>query len=209
MGIALYRRDSFKSGDCINCFECTAACPRKNVSLAVSQGDVRPVIAGAMAVAVMTGVYYAGSFEANALTVSSAIGTSTAVAGSASSQSSADSAVSQAAGSDGSQSSSASSSAPSDASSKYKDGTYQGSGTGYRGRTTTVSVTIKGGKIVDVAVVSTGDTMRFFDQAYPVITQSIMSSQKSNVDAVSGATYSSNGIMQAVADALNRASQNN
>lgn len=209
MGIPLYRKDSVKSGECIHCFECVAACPRHNVSLAVSGDDIRPVVAGTMAVAVMTGVYYAGSFAAKAVAMTPAVTqtqTDTA-ADSASSQSSSESGTT-AAGGMGSSSSAETpaSSASSAASSQYKDGTYTGTGTGYRGQPTTVSVTVRSGKITNVAIVSTQDTMSFFDRAYPVVIQSILSRQTPQVDAVSGATYSSNGIMQAVANALRKAS---
>ncbi|WP_313294601.1 FMN-binding protein, partial [Faecalispora jeddahensis] len=71
--------------------------------------------------------------------------------------------------------------------------------------TTTVSVTVQNGKITDVAIVSTGDTPRFINRAYPAVTQSIIGSQSAAVNAVSGATYSSMGIMQAVSDALGKA----
>lgn len=91
------------------------------------------------------------------------------------------------------------------ASSKYKDGTYQGSGQGYRG-TTTVSVTIQNGVITSVSIVSYKDDPYFFGSAYPAIIQSVINKQSSNVDTVSGATYSSRGIIQAVANALSKAS---
>lgn len=209
MGIALYRQDVSKSGECITCFECTGACPRKNIRVGCSQGDIRPALAGTMAVAVMAGVYYAGSFETNALTANAAAVSQT----SAGSQASAASSSSAAAGSGAAEtpqaaasaSSAASSTAPAASASQYKDGTYQGSGSGYRGGTTTVSVTVSSGKITDISVVSTGDTPQFFERAYSVVTQSIISSQTAGVDAVSGATYSSNGIMQAVAAALGKA----
>ncbi|WP_313294600.1 4Fe-4S binding protein, partial [Faecalispora jeddahensis] len=59
MGIALYKKDTVRSGECIHCFSCVSACPRRNVTLAVSDSDVRPALASAMAVAAMTGIYYA------------------------------------------------------------------------------------------------------------------------------------------------------
>ncbi len=99
----------------------------------------------------------------------------------------------------------ASSKMASSTSGKYKDGTYQGSGTGFRGATTTVSVTVSGGKIAAIHVDSYGDDRPFFEQAYSGVSQEIISSQSVNVDAVSGATYSSNGIMQAVENALSKA----
>jgi len=87
----------------------------------------------------------------------------------------------------------------------YKDGTYKGSGSGYRGGTTTVSVTIKNDKITDISTVSNSDDAPFYNKAYSTIKQEIISKQSANVDAVSGATFSSNGIMGAVSDALNQA----
>jgi uncharacterized protein with FMN-binding domain len=88
---------------------------------------------------------------------------------------------------------------------QYKDGTYQGSGIGFKGKTTTVSVVVAGGKITSIKTVSTGDDAPFYNKAFNTVTQAIISSQSSSVDAVSGATYSSKGIMAAVANALNNA----
>ncbi|HEX3029885.1 MAG TPA: 4Fe-4S binding protein, partial [Clostridia bacterium] len=60
MGISMYEKDIIGSGECINCFKCTLVCPRGNVSLKVVNADVKPLVAGTMAVALMTGIYYAG-----------------------------------------------------------------------------------------------------------------------------------------------------
>lgn len=86
----------------------------------------------------------------------------------------------------------------------YKDGTYQGSGSGFGG-TITVQVTISGGKIAAIDILSaSGETGSYFASAKGVISKMI-SGQTPNVDAVSGATYSSNGIIQAVQNALSKA----
>ena len=86
----------------------------------------------------------------------------------------------------------------------YKDGTYQGSGTGFGG-TITVQVTVSGGKITAVDILSaSGETGSYFASAQGVVSK-VLSSQSPNVDAVSGATYSSNGIIQAVKNALSQA----
>ena len=86
----------------------------------------------------------------------------------------------------------------------YKDGIYQGSGTGFGG-TITVQVTISGGKIASIEILSAaGETGSYFASAKGVISKMI-SGQTPNVDAVSGATYSSNGIIQAVQNALSKA----
>ena len=86
----------------------------------------------------------------------------------------------------------------------YKDGTYQGSGTGFGG-TITVQVTVSDGKITAVDILcASGETGSYFASAQGVVSK-VLSSQSPNVDAVSGATYSSNGIIQAVQNALSQA----
>ena len=87
----------------------------------------------------------------------------------------------------------------------YKDGTYEGTGTGFRGASTTVSVEVKNGKITDITTVSYGDDRPFYSRAFETVTEEIVSSQSVEVDSVSGATFSSRGIMAAVEDALSNA----
>ena len=82
----------------------------------------------------------------------------------------------------------------------YKDGVYTGEGLGFGG-TTTVQVTVKGGKITDIEVLSHGDGGRYMDDAKTLIPR-IIESQSTNVDTVSGASYSSVGIIEAVRNAL-------
>lgn len=214
MGIALYQKDVCRSGECIDCMACVAACPRGNAELIVSKSSVRPIVAGATVTAAIAGLYYAGSFSADLLGTNAvaASGTSSSAQSSVSSQAVSSRSTVSTSGSAASQSAqfptvntSSQSASSSAAASKYKDGTYQGSGTGFRGGTTTVSVTVQGGKITSVRVVSTEDDQQFFERAYSSVTQSILSAQTSQVDAVSGATYSSRGIMQAVANALSKA----
>ena len=84
--------------------------------------------------------------------------------------------------------------------SALQDGTYTGSARGYSG-TTTVTVTVQGGKITEITVDSHGDTESYLDSAKGVI-PAVIENQSTDVDAVSGATYSSWGIINAVADAL-------
>lgn len=86
----------------------------------------------------------------------------------------------------------------------YKDGTYQGSGTGFGG-TVTVQVTVADGKITGIDILdASGETPSYFASARGVVSK-ILAGQTPNVDAVSGATYSSNGIIQAVQNALSKA----
>lgn len=85
----------------------------------------------------------------------------------------------------------------------YKDGTYYGSATGFAGPIK-VKVVISGGKIASIEIVSTSDGSSYISKA-SVITGKIVSSQSTNVDTVSGATYSSVGIINAVRNALAQA----
>lgn len=90
----------------------------------------------------------------------------------------------------------------------YADGTYTGSASGYGG-TITVSVKISGGKIASISIVSaSGETASYLAKAKAVINK-VISAQSPNVDAVSGATYSSNGILNAIKKALNKAAAAN
>ena len=85
----------------------------------------------------------------------------------------------------------------------YKDGTYTGSGTGFSGLIT-VQVVIEGGKITDITIVSTTDDSPYIDNASALL-KTIIATQSTNVDTVSGATYSSVGLISAVRDALQKA----
>ena len=81
------------------------------------------------------------------------------------------------------------------------DGVYSGSGNGFRGETS-VSVTVENGTITSIQVTDTSDDERYFSRAETTVISEIIAGQTPDVDAVSGATYSSNGIMEAVANAL-------
>lgn len=85
----------------------------------------------------------------------------------------------------------------------YKDGTYYGTGTGFGGPLT-VKVEISGGKIASIEITKTSDGNSFIQKA-SVLIQNMISTQSTNVDTVSGATYSSMGIIEAVRDALSQA----
>ena len=87
---------------------------------------------------------------------------------------------------------------------QYKDGTYTGHGIGYENGETVVEVTVKSGKIEEVSIVSTQDDEDYILQAEK-ITEDIVDKQSSDVDSVTGATFSSEGIKSAVEDALSQA----
>ena len=86
----------------------------------------------------------------------------------------------------------------------YKDGTYTGEADGYGG-TIQVEVTLASDEITSINVVSApGEDSAYLSQAESVI-DSILSAQSTDVDTVSGATFSSTGILNAVDDALGKA----
>ncbi|MBE5994719.1 MAG: 4Fe-4S binding protein [Paenibacillaceae bacterium] len=162
MGIPLYQYDTVTSGECIDCFECTASCPRNNV-----RANGAPVAVSAVSAAAMFGLVYAGNTQAQMV----------------SSQTPATIQVQSNTG-------------------NYIDGTYTGTGQGFRGETKT-SVTVENGNITDITVLSYEDDKSYFGRAVEKVTAEIINSQSTEVDAVSGATFSSNGIMESVANALN------
>ena len=86
------------------------------------------------------------------------------------------------------------------------DGVYEGKAYGYDGAVK-ATVTIKDGKITDISFSSAESDLWYFDKCKVPRFIRILSKHKNNtdVDAVSGATYSSNGIKKAVLDALKQA----
>lgn len=87
--------------------------------------------------------------------------------------------------------------------SAYKDGTYYGTGKGFAG-TMKVKVDIVGGKIASISIVSTKDGDSYVKSASSLL-DTIVKKQSTNVDTVSGATFSSRGIIAAVRSALSQA----
>lgn len=85
----------------------------------------------------------------------------------------------------------------------YRDGTYYGTGKGFAG-TMKVKVDIAGGKIASISIVSTKDGDSYVKSASSLI-DTIVEKQSTNVDTVSGATFSSRGIISAVRSALSQA----
>lgn len=86
----------------------------------------------------------------------------------------------------------------------YYDGTYTGKGTGYNGGTTILKVTVKGDKITAIEEVSNEDTPDYYQKAKTIISH-ILENNSTQVDTVSRATKSCEGIITAVEDALQQA----
>ncbi len=86
----------------------------------------------------------------------------------------------------------------------YKDGTYEGSGTGFGGKIV-VDVTIEGGKIAKVEVVSDAETPGIGGVAMPEYCDAVVEKQSIDIDAVASASNTLRGFKEAVNDALAKA----
>lgn len=80
------------------------------------------------------------------------------------------------------------------------DGDYRGTGSGFNDDIT-VDVVVSDGQITSVEVVEHDDTPDYFEDAEEVLDR-IVEAQSTQVDVVSGATASSEGILEAVKNAL-------
>lgn len=89
----------------------------------------------------------------------------------------------------------------------YQDGEWLGTALGYNDDIT-VSVTIESGLITKIDILESSDDKPYFDWAKEEIPSQIISAQSTEVDTVSGATFSSKGIINAVQNALEKAQGN-
>lgn len=86
----------------------------------------------------------------------------------------------------------------------YKDGTFEGSAEGFGG-TITVSVEMKKDEVVNISIVSAEKEDEAYLSMASAILNTIKEKQSTDVDTISGATYSSTGLKNAVVDALGKA----
>ncbi|MBU3175834.1 4Fe-4S binding protein [Clostridium estertheticum] len=216
MGLSLYKAQSVCGGDCINCFKCIEACPRSNTKINVLGENVNPELASGVAIAAMVGLYAVNNLGASALANSGLATSSTTSKSIISATQEAlkkaevgSSAITPTTTDTSTTDSTADTNTTTDSTATtantYKDGTYTGSGSGFHGGTTQMSVTIKDNKITKVETVSNGDTPDFYSRAESTIISQIVSTQSTTVDTVSGATYSSEGIISATQEALSKA----
>ena len=173
MGVTVHEDDFVRSGECIDCMRCMAVCRPQ---------ALRPVPAPAVA-GTASALALCGLIQVGKLAVPEQPAASTAsLAGEYASE----------------QVVSAETGSPA---TRYMDGVYTGSGNGFRG-VISAQVTVEGGRITDVTILSSSDDRDFFQRAQNGVIPAILQAQSVNVSAVSGATYSSRGILEAVADAL-------
>lgn len=88
--------------------------------------------------------------------------------------------------------------------SDWADGVYEGEGIGFGG-SIVVSVTVADGKLKQIDVLSAdGEDPAYYEQAESVL-EEMVRSQSTDVDTVSGATFSSGGLIEAAQNALEKA----
>lgn len=88
----------------------------------------------------------------------------------------------------------------------YADGKYSGAAIGHNGRLT-VSVVVEEGLIADVRLTGHVEDEPYITNAFNAVVPAVIDSQSPYVDAYTGATYSSNGLMDAISAALESAVQ--
>ena len=86
----------------------------------------------------------------------------------------------------------------------YQDGVYEGTGTG-KGGDIDVTVTVEDGNIIDITVGDNEETISIFEGVERDLIPEIIRTQSTDVDIISGATLSSDGVIEAVSEALAQA----
>ena len=86
----------------------------------------------------------------------------------------------------------------------YEDGEYEGKGKGFGGDIV-VKVIIKDDEIESAEVVSADNETPEYIEVAKALLNDVISYQSSDVDTISGATLSSNGILEGVRNALDKA----
>ncbi len=89
----------------------------------------------------------------------------------------------------------------------YSDGEFEGIGTGAGGEMK-VSVTILDNQINQIEIVSNQETVSYLDEIKDKMIQDVISNNGTQeVDVVTGATPSSQGLLDAINDALNKSKE--
>ncbi|MDC0787972.1 FMN-binding protein [Coprococcus comes] len=86
----------------------------------------------------------------------------------------------------------------------YKEGIYYGTAEGYSGDVS-VAVVIQEKTIKAILITESSDDEAFFNRAMDVVKKVIRTQKTDDVDTVSGATYSSKGLLNAIKNALKQA----
>ncbi|WP_432666662.1 FMN-binding protein [Wukongibacter baidiensis] len=176
MDIAVSTCDSVNSMNCINCFECIKKCPKKGaLTFSVVQQNV---LKKKVAFAILIGVIWAGVSYSSYFFQTSIVDKNV-------NDSSANTVVEK------------KTKEPEIDNATY----YTGEAEGYNGLIK-VKVGIEGGVITKVSIVDHDEDWDWFTAAKGPIIDAIIEKQSADVDIVSGATFTSTGIIEAVKKAL-------
>jgi len=85
-----------------------------------------------------------------------------------------------------------------------KDGTYLGEAKCFAGKIIT-EVYVTEGRISDIKVIKHQESNGWYEEVYMTLPREIISKQRLNVDAISGATKTSKGFIESVEDAIKKA----
>ena len=173
MGVTVHEDQYVRSGECIDCMRCLAVCHPQAL-----RTMPHPAVAGTASALAMCGFIQVGKIAVPEQNTVAAVTLTGDYAGG--------------------KVVSAESTSPT---TRYADGVYTGTGSGFRGAIS-AQVTVSGGRITDVTILSSTDDSDFFQRAQSSVIPAVLQAQSVNVSAVSGATYSSRGILEAVANAL-------
>ena len=94
---------------------------------------------------------------------------------------------------------------------RFRNGTQTGTGVSYNAATgqydgsLTVEVTFRGNRITNINVTQFTDSEAFLNMVTRTMVPAIISAQSTDVNVVTGATSTSNGLKEAVADAMTKA----
>ncbi|MEN8904957.1 MAG: FMN-binding protein [Clostridiales bacterium] len=221
MGIDLSTHDYVPNGECIRCLKCIDVCPRKNPKLTISS----------FAYILLAFIMFLLIYSSNKVLVTNSQAQSNTTSNLVTDNTSTDepsptpleelsesptqeeSSIPKQSINPTKNSTTQNNVKPSTATPKpvptqknklYKDGVYSGTADGFKPGLT-VSVTLKSDKITKIVITSHAESKGYYEEPFAVIPNKIINTQSTNVDVVSGATYTSKGIMNAVKNALNKA----
>ena len=87
---------------------------------------------------------------------------------------------------------------------RYKPGIYQGTGRGKSGDIIVEILVLQNGNIGEMRIVQHSDTPGISDEVFLQLPRSIIKAKSTEIDTISGATFTSRGVLEAVNDALQK-----
>lgn len=209
MNIHISTKENIRSTQCINCFECTAVCPVDNTltyGLVSYTKKQKLTYISTFVIAIVTlgiyGILIQNNIVDSPFPVWNITESTAEVISSNDNENNLS--YSQESTSDAISIDESSNTIDSTLNGQYHDGVYTGSGYGFRGEIA-VEVVVENGDIASIVVTDHREDRKYYNRSASVMTSSIVESQNTDVDTVTGATYTSRGIIEAVEEALEEA----